>query len=92
MAKGAPSKYTAEVFINFLLRPDQAAENANFVGSATPNAEVLRQGLIDKALLNNKAIYPDLAAMGDKLDYLRKGDPKVDEMYQRALDEILASQ
>jgi spermidine/putrescine-binding protein len=90
--KGVPSKYTAEVFINFMLDPQNAADNANFVGSATPNAEVLRQGLIDKALIDNKMVYPDIASYGDKLEWLRKGDPKVDELYQRAYDEVKAAQ
>ena len=88
---GAPSKYTAEVFINFMCRPDNAAENAKTAGLTTPNAEALKQGLIDKALSDDKTIYPDIAAKGEALEYLRKGDPKVDEMYQRAFDEIKAA-
>ncbi len=89
--KGAPSQYTAEVFINFLCRTDIAAENANQIGLATPSAEALRQGLIAKELVEDKAVYPDIAAMGDALEFLRKGDPEVDELYQRAFDEIKAA-
>lgn len=89
--KGAPSQYTAEVFINFLCRTDIAAENANVIGLATPSAEALRQGLIAKELVEDKAVYPDVAAMGDALEFLRKGDPEVDELYQRAFDEIKAA-
>lgn len=89
--KGAPSQYTAEVFINFLCRTDIAAENANEVGLATPSAEALRQGLIAKELVEDKAVYPDVAAMGDALEFLRKGNPEVDELYQRAFDEIKAA-
>lgn len=89
--KGAPSQYTAEVFINFLCRPDISAQNANEIGLATPNAEALRQGMIAKELVEDKAVYPDVAAMGDALEFLRKGNPEVDELYQRAFDEIKAA-
>jgi spermidine/putrescine transport system substrate-binding protein len=89
---GAPSKYTAEVFINFMLQPDISAQNTNEMGLNSPNAEVIRLGLLDKALTSNPAIYPDIVAMGDALEYLRKGDPKVDELYQRAWDEVKTAQ
>jgi spermidine/putrescine-binding protein len=86
--KGAPSKYTAEVFIDFLLRPEIAAELSNSLGLATPSAEALKQGLIDKKLVEDKAVYPDIIGMGKALDYLKKGDPAVDELFQRAFDEL----
>jgi len=86
--KGAPSVYTAQVFINFMLRPDIAAQNANDVGSGSPNAEAVKQGLIDKALTSDPTIYPDIKGLGNKVEWLVKGDPAVDELYQRAFDEI----
>ena len=86
--KGAKSKYTAEVFINFLLRPDIAAINANKLAFPTPNGEALKQGLIDKELLNNKYIYPDIAAMGAKLEFLTRGDAKVQALFDRAWTEV----
>jgi spermidine/putrescine-binding protein len=86
--KGAPSKYTAEVFMDFLMRPDIAAELSNSLGLATPSAEALKQGLIDKKLVEDKAVYPDDVGMGKALDYLKKGDPAVDELFQRAFDEL----
>jgi len=86
--KGAPSQYTAEVFIDFMCRPEIAAENANEIGLGTPNAIALQQGLIAPELANDKAVYPDVAAMGNALEFLKKGDPQVDERYQRAFDEI----
>lgn len=85
---GAPSKYTAEVLIDFLCRPDIAGQCANEIGLSTPNAETVKQGLIDKALTGDKAVYPDIIALGAALDYLRRGDPAADELYQRAFDEI----
>lgn len=89
---GAPSKYTAEVFMNFMLDPQNSADNANGVGLTTPNAEALKLGLISEALRNNPTVYPNVQALGNKLEYLRKGDPKVDELYQRAFDEVKAAQ
>jgi hypothetical protein len=29
--------------------------------------------------------------MGNKLDYLKKGDPAIEELYQRAFDEVKAA-
>ena len=86
--KGAGSKYTAEVFINFLLRPDISALNANELGFPTPNAEALKDGLIDQDLLSDKAVYPDLATVGDKLEFLKRGDAKAQALYDRAWTEV----
>jgi spermidine/putrescine transport system substrate-binding protein len=90
---GAPSKYTAEVFINWLCRPEIAAEFATNEETllTTPNAEALSKGLVDKAKADDKTVYPDVAAMGSKLDYLKKGDPAIEELYQRAFDEVKAA-
>ena len=82
--KGAKNKYTAEIFINFLLRPDIAAINANDRKFPTPNAEAVKKGLIDKALISNPAIYPDVAALGKKLEYLVRGDAKSQALYDKA--------
>ncbi len=86
--KGAPSKYTAEVFMDFLCRPEISAQNANELGLSTPNAEALKKGLIDKSLTEDKAVYPDIAGLGKALEYIKKGDPAVDELFQRAYDEL----
>jgi spermidine/putrescine-binding protein len=86
--KGSKSKYTAEVFINFMLRPDIAALNANKLAFPTPNAMALKQGLIDKDLLNNKFIYPDIAAMGKSLEFLTRGDAKAQALFDRAWTEV----
>ncbi|MCL2852428.1 MAG: spermidine/putrescine ABC transporter substrate-binding protein [Defluviitaleaceae bacterium] len=41
----------AEAFINFMLRPEIAAMNTNFIGYTTANATALEMGLIDPALM-----------------------------------------
>jgi spermidine/putrescine transport system substrate-binding protein len=86
--KDAKNKYTAEVFINFLLRPDIAALNANALAFPTPNAEALKQGLIDPSLLSNRAIYPDVAAAGKNLEFLTRGDAKAQALFDRAWTEV----
>ncbi|MGQ9815410.1 MAG: polyamine ABC transporter substrate-binding protein [Candidatus Roseilinea sp.] len=85
---GAPHKYTAEVFLNFMLRPDIAAENANLMGYPTTNHEAIRQGLIDSALSENKFVYPDLDAWGDRLEFLKHFDGDTQALYDRAWTEI----
>ena len=82
--KGGKNKYTAEIFINFLLRPDIAALNANDRKFPTPNAEAVKKGLVDKDLIDNKAIYPDVAGLGNKLEYLVRGDAKAQALYDKA--------
>ena len=82
--KGGTNKYTAEVFINFLLRPDIAALNANDRKFPTPNLEAVKKGLVDKELIANKSIYPDIAGLGKKLEYIVRGDAKVQALYDKA--------
>jgi spermidine/putrescine transport system substrate-binding protein len=55
--KTAPHKFTAEVFINFMLRPDVAADNANTTGYATANRVAVEQFVVPQ-VANNPAIYP----------------------------------
>jgi len=46
----------AHAFINYLLRPDVAAANSNFVNYATANAAALK--LVNEDLRNDAGIYP----------------------------------
>jgi spermidine/putrescine transport system substrate-binding protein len=55
--KAAPHKFTAEVFINYMLRPDVAAENANTTGYATANQAAMEK-YVDLKVAGNPAIYP----------------------------------
>jgi putrescine transport system substrate-binding protein len=51
----------AHAFIDYLMRPEVAAKNTNFLSYA--NGNLASQALIDPAILNDPTVYPDEAAM-----------------------------
>ena len=57
IAKGAPHKFTAETFINYMLRPDVAAANCGESGYATANQKALGK-FVPPELSQDPAIYP----------------------------------
>ena len=59
--KDAKNVTEAHALINYLLKPDVAAKNSNFVSYANSNAA--SRPLIDKAILEDKSVYPDEATM-----------------------------
>ncbi|MGD9924851.1 MAG: polyamine ABC transporter substrate-binding protein [Pseudorhodoplanes sp.] len=59
--KDAKNVAEAHEFINYMLRPEVAARNTNFIGY--PNGNLASQKLIDPAILNDKTIYPDADTM-----------------------------
>jgi len=84
---GAPNPYTAMVFMNFTQYPEIAAQNAEYVGYATPNAAA--KAFIPADILADESVYPpaDVAAglqwiedVGDAL-----------ELYDRVWTEFLAA-
>ncbi|MBV6395682.1 MAG: Spermidine/putrescine-binding periplasmic protein [Anaerolineales bacterium] len=52
----APNAYTAMVFINYMQYPEIAAQNAVFVGYASPNKAA--KAFIDPEMLANQGVYP----------------------------------
>lgn len=64
----APSKYTAETFINFLLDAGIGARLSNFTRYASPNAAAWP--FIDEDLRADPAVYPDSTLL-DRLEVLR---------------------
>lgn len=55
----SPNAYTAHVFMNFLMRPDIAARNAEYIGYLSPNVEAIKllpQEIID---LYNEGFAPN---------------------------------
>jgi len=57
------AKHAAEAyaFINFLLKPEVAARNSNLVSYA--NGNLASQKFLDKAVLDDKSVYPDAETM-----------------------------
>jgi putrescine transport system substrate-binding protein len=58
---GAGNAEEAHAFIDYQLRPEVAARNANFLSYA--NGNLASQPLIDPAILHDRTIYPDAATM-----------------------------
>jgi len=54
----APNKYTAEIFMNYILRPDVHAAITNYTGYANPNEAAHDAGLIDEEQLDDPLVYP----------------------------------
>jgi spermidine/putrescine transport system substrate-binding protein len=69
----SPNAYTAHVFINFLMRPDIAARNANYIGYLTPNVPAL--DLLDATV---KALYEEGFAPNDvtieRLEWIERNE------------------
>jgi spermidine/putrescine transport system substrate-binding protein len=57
--RDAKNKAAAEVFINYILRPDVQAAINNYTGYPTPNQAAIKMGYIDEESLANPVIYPD---------------------------------
>jgi spermidine/putrescine-binding protein len=83
----APSKYTAEVFINYLLRPEVAAKITNFTWYASPVAAA--EEFIDEEILEEPAIYPPPDVM-DRLEWIRDVG-EATPLYERIWTEVKAA-
>ena len=59
--KDAPHVAEAHAFIDYMLGADVAAKNSNFLGYA--NGNLASQKLMDKAVLDDKTVYPDAATL-----------------------------
>jgi putrescine transport system substrate-binding protein len=59
--KDAKNVAEAHAFINYMMRPEVAAKNSNYI--AYPNGNLASQKLIDPAVLKDASVYPDDATM-----------------------------
>ena len=59
--KDARNVAEAHAFIDYMLRPEVAAKNSNFLGYA--NGNIASQKLLDKAVLDDRTVYPDAETM-----------------------------
>jgi len=83
---GAQNPALANVFIDYLLDPQVAADIATYTAYPTPNQAAIDAGLIDPALLANPGIYPDEATL-KRLFYIVI-PPDAEQLYSDAWDEV----
>jgi putrescine transport system substrate-binding protein len=85
----APNADNAHAFINFMLRPEIAAANTNYVFYASGNLSALE--LIDDEVKNDPSIYPtpEVAA---KLYTLNAHSPQYDELLTRSFTRVKTGQ
>jgi len=75
----------AHEFINYLQKPEVAAKNSNFISYA--NGNLASQKFIDKAILDDKTIYPDEATLKRLYTY-QAHDPKTVRFMNRLWTRI----
>ena len=75
----------AYAFIDYLLRPEVAAKNSNMVSYA--NGNLASQKFVDKAVLDDKGVYPDAATMA-KLYTVSARDQRAQRLINRLWTRI----
>jgi putrescine transport system substrate-binding protein len=75
----------AHALINYLMRPEVAAKNTNFVAYANGNAA--SRAFIDKAILDDGGVYPDEATMA-KLYTISAHDQKTQRLMNRLWTKV----
>ena len=83
--RDAPNPNEAHALIDFLLRPEVAAKNSNMVAYANGNNS--SQVLLDKAVLEDRSIYPD-AETRKSLYVLRARDQRTQRVMNRIWTRI----
>ncbi|OJY43292.1 MAG: spermidine/putrescine ABC transporter substrate-binding protein PotF [Rhizobiales bacterium 64-17] len=83
--KDAKNIEEAHAFINYLLRPEVAARNSNFISYA--NGNLASQPLLDKAVRDDPGVYPD-AAMMSRLYTVRAHDARTQRVINRLWTRI----
>jgi len=86
--KDAPHPEEAHELINYLIRPDVAAKNTNYVSYA--NGDV-PSDVIDKAIRDDPTVYPDAATMA-KLYTIGAHDQKTQRLINRLWTRIKTGQ
>lgn len=83
--KNAKNVKAAHLYINFLLEPDVATANAEYIGYASPNTAVIENE--DYAYYQNEILYPDEADM-PKVQYYHDIDSDIRTYYEKLWNEI----
>jgi putrescine transport system substrate-binding protein len=85
----APHPEEAHAFINFMLRPEIAARNSNYVFYA--NGSKASQELLDEEVIGDTAIYPDETTLAN-LYTTTPNDPRVQREMTRIWTEVKTGQ
>ena len=88
LVRGSPNRENAVRLMDYLLRPQVAAEIANTVRYATPNASARK--LLDPKLLKDPRVFPT-ADIEKRLHFTAPLDPETDELWNRAWQEVKLS-
>lgn len=83
--KGAENKKEAETFINFLLEPENAKQNVDYIGYATPNKAAFE--ILDEDQKNNEVMYPSKELI-EKSEVFKDMDENTLKLYNDAWVEI----
>ena len=86
--KGAPHKFTAEVFINFLMRPEIAAAITNITGYASSNSAA--KEFVDRKIVKNPAIYPSDEDL-KRIEFLGTIPDEIQMVYDKIWTRLLGS-
>lgn len=81
--KNAQNVEGAYALINFLLRPDVAARNAEYIGYASPNRDAV--ALLDPKITTNEAFYPNQETIKHLEVYKNLGPNKLIDFNDRFL-------
>lgn len=80
----AQNKKESEMFINFLLEPENAKINAEYIGYSIPNTAALK--LLDEEITNNPVAYPSKKILDKSETFIDIG--KDIKIYDRAWIEL----
>ena len=76
--KTSKNEDAAYKFINFMLRPKNAAQNAKFIGYATPNEKA--KELLPEEVTSDEQFYPDLSSI-EKAEVYEDLSPAMLQLY-----------
>lgn len=83
---GAPNRFTAEVFINYILRPEVSAAISNYTWYSSPNKAAMP--LIEEHMRENPGIYPPPEVL-DNAEFLKDvGEATL--LFNRAWSQVKA--
>ena len=83
--KTGENKDYAEAFINFILEPENALQNVEYIEYSTPNQAAY--DMLDEEVKNNPTAYPDKKVL-DKSDVFLNLPKDVLKVYEDAWTEI----